>query len=325
MNKYFKIIPLLLACWLCLPLHAQSFQWSRTAGSSTASSLAQSHPNKILRDSKDNIYYCLSFAHSTRVTIEGREVFKPRCNVEECCAVVCYDCEGNMKWYRTIFSQSNSTHGSSVDFNEVTMVEDTLVMNFNGIFETLYLCDSTHVLDTIPLGTVFTGRLNALWMSTDSGRPIRIVHTGPFVEISYSGDKLHLLLGYYREDSASFIDDDSAYVKVCTPQGEEIRHFSLDFYVYPYFNKTLHNIEFAVSHDKYYVLYNNDWSSDSLWFGGQLYVDNTPGGNTNSVLACFDSTGQCLWSRLLNAITLHNYYYCCPLNMKSRFEPIVLQ
>ena len=298
MNKYFKIIPLLLACWLCLPLHAQSFQWSRTAGSRTAFSVSKSYPTKIFRDSKDNIYYCLSFANSSRVTIEGREVFKTRCNAQECCAVVCYDCEGNMKWYRTIFSHSYSTNGSSVFFNEVTMVDDTLVMNFNGIFETLYLCDSTHVLDTIPLGTASTGRLNALWMSTDSGMPIRTVHVGPVADLAYSGNKLHLLLGHKPENTASFIDDDSAYVQVCTPQGEEIRHLSLDFYVYPYFNKTLANIEFAVSRDKYYVLYNNDSYSDSLWFGDQLYVDNTPGGNTNTVFACFDSTGHCLWSRL---------------------------
>lgn len=304
-------ILLLLACWLCLsglPLHAQSFQWSRSAGSSTASSVSQSYPTKIFRDSKDNIYYCLSFANSSRVTIEGRSVYRPRCNAHECCAVVCYDCEGNMKWYRTIFSNCQSTSGSPVYFNEVNMVEDTLVMNFNGIFETLYLCDSTHVLDTIPLGTASTGRLNALWMSTDSGRPIRTVHVGPAVEMSYSGDKLHFLLVHYSEDTASFIDDDSAYVQVCTPQGEAIRHFPLDFYVYPYFSKTLVNIEFAVSRDKYYVLYNNDWVSDSLWFGDQLHVDNMSGGATNTVLACFDSTGQCLWSRLLNAFTKNLYY-----------------
>ena len=249
-------ILLLLACWLCLsglPLHAQSFQWSRTAGSSTASSLAQSYPTKIFRDSKDNIYYCLSFANSTRVTIEGREVYRPRCNAQECCAVVCYDCEGNMKWYRTIFSQSNSTHGSSVFFNKVTMVEDTLVMRLIGIYETLYLCDSTHVLDTIYSANA-SDTFHALWMNTDNGRPIRTAHVGPTVDISYSGDKLHLLLEQHPDDTASFLDDDSAYVQVCTPQGEAIRHFSLDFHAYPYFYKTRENIEFAVSHDKYYVL-----------------------------------------------------------------------
>ena len=151
MNKYFKIIPLLLACWLCLPLHAQSFQWSRSAGSSTTWTISRwSEPCKIFRDSKDNIYYCLSFAGTNRVTIEGREVYKPRCSASECCAVVCYDCEGNMKWYRTIFCK-DSVGSSAVYFRQVAMVEDTLVMSFNGAFCTLYLCDSTHVLDTMPV------------------------------------------------------------------------------------------------------------------------------------------------------------------------------
>ena len=300
MNKYFKIIPLLLACWLCLPLHAQSFQWSRTAGSSTASSVSQSYPTKIFRDSKDNIYYCLSFAHSSHVTIEGREVFRPRCNVEECCAVVCYDCEGNMKWYRTIFCHSyNTTHGS-VSFRTVEMIEDTLVMSFDGIFQTLYLCDSTHVLDTMPVDE----KTYALWMRTDNGRAIRTAYLGEPMSMVYSDNKLHLVGLTCMNDTLPVVPG-TCYVYLSTPQGERFRHFALDFR----YNKfpSLY-FESAVYHNKYYFLYNNDWESDSLWFGDQLHVDNMSGGATNTVLACFDSTGQCLWSRLLNAFTKNLYY-----------------
>lgn len=297
-------ILLLLACWLCLsglPLRAQSFQWSRTAGSSsTWTSSVHSDPNKIFRDSKDNIYYCLSFAGTNRVTIEGREVYKPSgIHANECCAVVCYDCEGNMKWYRTIFSK-DSVGNSANFFNQVTMVEDTLVISFSGCFTTLYICDNTHVLDTVT-----TDKFRALWMSTDNGRAIRTAPAGPLVGMSYSGNKLHLLLGHHLDDTTSFIDDDSAYVRVCSPQGEEIRHFSLDFYTYPYFDKTTQNIEADVYHDRYYVLYHNVFVSDSLWFGSQLYVDSSI--YEKAVLACFDSTGQCLWSRLLNAFCVNQY------------------
>ncbi|MCQ2296861.1 MAG: T9SS type A sorting domain-containing protein [Bacteroidales bacterium] len=302
MKRSFTLI-MLLACWLCLsglPLRAQSFQWSRSAGSSTASSLALSYPTKIFRDSKDNIYYCLSFANSYSVKIEGRSVYRPRCNVEECCAVVCYDCEGNMKWYRTIFCHSYNTTGSSVSFRAVEMIEDTLVMSFNGIFQTLYLCDSTHVLDTMPVDE----KTYALWMRTDNGRAIRTAYLGEPMSMVYSDNKLHLVGLTCMNDTLPVVPG-TCYVYLSTPQGERFRHFALDFR-YNKFPSVY--FESAVYHNKYYFLYNNDWESDSLWFGDQLHVDNSSGGNTNSVLACFDSTGQCLWSRLLNANTLHNYY-----------------
>ena len=302
MKRSFTLI-MLLACWLCLsglPLHAQSFQWSRTAGSSTASSLAQSYPTKIFRDNKDNIYYCLSFANSSRVTIEGREVFRPRCNVEECCAVVCYDCEGNMKWYRTIFCHSYNTTGSSVSFRAVEMIEDTLVMSFNGIFQTLYLCDSTHVLDTMPVDE----KTYALWMRTDNGRAIRTAYLGEPMSMVYSDNKLHLVGLPCMDDTLPNQNPDSCYVYLSTPQGERFRHFALDFYT----KRPSVYFESAVYHNKYYLLYNNEFLADSLWFGDQLHVDNTSGGSTNTVFACFDSTGQCLWSRLLNAFTENLYY-----------------
>ena len=297
MKRSFTLI-MLLACWLCLPLHAQSFQWSRTAGSSTASSLAKSYPTKIFRDSKDNIYYCLSFANSSHVTIEGREVFRPRCNAEECCAVVCYDCEGNMKWYRTIFC-NDSTPPGAVYFRTVEMIEDTLVMSFNGAFCTLYLCDSTHVLDTMPVDET----TYALWMRTDNGRAIRTAYLGEPMSMVYSDNKLHLVGLPCMDDTLPNQNPDSCYVYLSTPQGERFRHFALDFYT----KRPSVYFESAVYHNKYYLLYNNEFLADSLWFGDQLHVDNSSGGATNTVFACFDSTGQCLWSRLLNAFTKNLY------------------
>ena len=295
MKRSFTLI-MLLACWLCLsglPLHAQSFQWSRTAGSSTASSVSRSRPCKILRDSKDNIYYCFSFANSSHVKIEGRAVFRPSgINARECCAIVCYDCEGNMKWYRTIYCDCLSTTGSLMELNSVAMINDTLVMNFLGVYDKLYLCDSTHMLDTT-VRTVRRDYDNTIWMSTDDGRIIRAANLGWSFDMVDSDDKLYLIHSNYE-------------AQVYTSQGEAIRSFQLDF------SSNLRDsgikVQYAVHHNKYYVLYCNNWAADSLWFGGQLYVDNTSGGGTNSVLACFDSTGQCLWSRLLNAFTQNQYY-----------------
>lgn len=55
----------------------------------------------------------------------------------------------------------------------------------------------------------------------------------------------------------------------------------------------------VVYHDKYYLVYPTQFS-DSLWFGNQLYTFNTP--NINTIFACFDSNGHCLWSKPLNSV-----------------------
>ena len=300
MNKYTKIICIaLLACLLGgLPLRAQSFQWTRKAGVSLAHQATHSYPSKILCDSKDNIYYCFFFSNSNHVTIEGREVFKPSgINPWECCAVVCYDCEGNMKWYRTIYGNIHNASSTQIVFNSAVMINDTLVINLRGLYDELYFCDSSHVLDTVHAVRPYPYDINTLWISTEDGRITRTASLGWSFNLVYSGNKLYCLK--YRIKPDTFGETDSAFV--FTSQGEKIRSFTLDF-TSDYSSPT--NIPlYTVFNDKYYILYTADLNADSVWFGSQLYVDTMRDGRANTILACFDSTGQCLWSREIGSIS----------------------
>ena len=293
MNKYFKLIVAVFAlCILGVRLHAQSFQWVYAAGpTSENTSISETMPSKIFTDSKENVYFCFDFEGTSNLTIAGERVFVPEGVGAKCACVACYDCQGSLKWYRTLFGKDRFNRPYVANLNTAAMVEDTLVLFFYGGFDSLYVCDSVRVLDRVACNPN-----EALWLSTDSGMPIRTAHTSCVFQVHYYNNRLHVLGGCSAYDSIPGMMDDSIYVQIFTPQGEKIRHLSLDYSSsFPEFHH-----QFVVYHDKYYLLYPMDFV-DSCRFGNQLYTGRDTL-QSNTVFACFDSSGRCLWSRLLNSL-----------------------
>lgn len=291
MDKYLKLIVAVFAlCIFGVRLHAQSFQWVHQAGPTSEDSyLSITSPSRIFTDSKENVYFCFDFEGVNDLTIAGERVFISEGLGHRCGGVACYDCQGGLKWYRTFFGKKKWGNYYNTFLNTAAMVNDTLIFWFYGIFDSVYVCDSSQVLDKVACNPNY-----ALWLSTDSGRAIRTAHTGALLQMQYYNNRLHVLGGCSAYDTIPGMMDDSVYIQIFTPQGEKIRHLSLDYSSYP---EAGH--QFAVYHDKYYVLYPMGLT-DSCRFGEQQYTGyDTLAGNT--VFACFDSTGRCLWSRLLNS------------------------
>lgn len=295
MNKYIKIIPRLLTLLLGLAglaLHAQSFQWVNSAGPIVdKTSIVQTKSSKVFVDSKENVYFCFDFQSDRGLRIAGERVFVPNGLSGQCTGVACYDCQGELKWYRTFFGKDKYSRPRASYINTAAMIDDTLVLCFYGSCDSVYVSDSARVLDTVACTPAY-----ALWLSTDSGRVIRTAHTGTPLQLHYYNNRLHVVGPCSAYDSIPGMMDDSCYVQIFTPQGEKIRHLSLDYSTSFPHEPTLQT---AVYHDKYYFLYPMS-HMDSCQFGSQHYVGrDTLLGNT--VFACFDSTGRCLWSRLLNS------------------------
>ena len=294
MNKYFKLIVAVFAlCVLGVRLHAQSFQWVYAAGPTIEhTDISETLPSKIFTDSKENVYFCFDFEGIEDLTIAGERVFIPEGMMGMCAGVACYDCQGSLKWYRTFFGKFSRNHHANgmVGLNNAAMVDDTLILCFYGYFDSLYVCDSERVLDTVVCNVNY-----ALWLNTDDGRPIRVAHTGTPLQMHYYNNRLYLLGQCGAYDTIPGMMDDSTYVQIFTPQGEKIRHLALDYYSsYPSYYH-----QFVVYHDKYYLLFPTSNLMDSCRFGNQLYTgrDILRG---NTVFACFDSLGRCLWSRLMD-------------------------
>lgn len=294
MNKYFKLIVAVFAlCLWGVRLHAQSFQWVYAAGPTIDNSrINHTRPGKVFTDSKENVYFCFDFIGTEDLTIAGERVFVPEEVGRQCTGVACYDCQGQLKGYRMFYGKNRWGQPSDSPLNTAAMVDDTLVLCFYGYFDSLYVCDSERVLDTVACNVNY-----ALWLNTDDGRPIRVAHTGTPRHMHYYNNRLYLLGQCGAYDTIPGMMDDSTYVQIFTPQGEKIRHLALDYYSsYP---SIYHH--FAVYHDKYYTVFPTSNLMDSCRFGNQQYT----GRDTlyaNSVFACFDSLGRCLWSRLLNSI-----------------------
>lgn len=292
MNKYFKLIVAVFAlCLWGVRLHAQSFQWVYATGPTMEwTGISRTEPSKIFTDSKENVYFCFAYEGIYNLTFAGERVFVPDGQDGTCAGVACYDCQGSLKWYRTFFGKLPWNHSTGmVGLNNAAMVDDTLVLFLNGYFDSLYVCDSERVLDTVVCNQNY-----ALWLNTDDGRPIRTAHIGFTLQPHYYNNRLHVLGGCGAYDTIPGMMDDSTYIQIFTPQGEKIRHLALDYSSsYPEGDD-----RFVVYHDKYYLLYPM-CATDSCRFGNQLYTghDNL---FANTVFACFDSLGRCLWSRLLN-------------------------
>ena len=283
----------------CMRLRAQSFQWAHTAGPTCEyNNISHTAPGEVFTDSKDNVYFCFDFEGTTELTIAGERVFMPvGMEGTKCAGVACYDCQGTLQWYRLFYGKSKWSRPDLSRFNTAAMVDDTLVLWFFGYFDTLLVCDSARVLDTVVCNPT-----EALWLNTGNGRPIRTAHTGIPRHVHYYNNRLHVL-GYCSVDEViPGMMDDSCYVQLFTPQGEKVRHLSLDFTTsYP----EVTQMQFAVYHDKYYFV-NSMSTVDSCQFGSRRYV----GRDTlylNTVFACFDDSGRCLWSRLLNSDLLRFY------------------
>lgn len=87
------------------------------------------------------------------------------------------------------------------------MIEDTLVLNFWGLFDTLYVCDSTHVL-----GTVACNMYHSLWLNTSDGRAMHTAHLGYTQGLQYYNNKLYSYCMLGQDDTIAGMDGVHRYV-----------------------------------------------------------------------------------------------------------------
>jgi hypothetical protein len=267
-----------------LSLQAQTFQWAHSAGSDV-STYASSHEHviNICTDSGGNIYYGIEIGGHSNIWINDTLSFMPDegTNLGLGVAIVCCNCAGELLWYRTFYCDTYRDW-SDVWLSSFNLVNDTtLLFTISAdVNDDLLMCDDSGHVDTIQDEAYY----KIMWLNTKTRHLEKCRNHSRYInDAQIVNDRLYMLSGI-----------DSNFIYVYDTAGERLSRTPLDMGAeYQSTGRTsiAGTIQFQVYHGKYYFLLSGAGYC-SLYLG-----TDTIAASDAVHLACYDSTGRCLWHK----------------------------
>ncbi len=280
---------LILTCWTVasISLYAQSFQWADLGGANRSAYSTYAYYDHIINictDSEGNAYIGIEVDGYSDVMFGDTEVDIPSTEMGIGGAVLCYNCHGELEWYKFYFTKTPSyaSWNPAVALKSLQLADDSILlvsMRYKSQ-DLLMSIDERGEIDTIQDGT---GRL-LLWINSKNQEIIeKRGDAGMFVETA--GDRI-----YCRDDRD---------IEIFDMAGNRESQVSLDFQLMQAESYTPTIADCIVHEDRYYVL---SYSEYPHIFGADT-LDISQG----SYISCFDKSGVNLWYRQWDSRVLGHY------------------
>ncbi len=258
---------------VAMAIQGQTYQWTSSAGARMSVYSTSAYDDRVVNicsDRAGNTYVGVLMDGYKDVMFGDESIDVPQAR-GVCSGILCYDCQGELLWYKYFFATTHS--GVPVaSLKTLNLLQDTILLvgMFRYTYDNLMVVNERGEIDTIHTD----GKNSLLWINSKTQTISNIQQMGGNVRVE---DNMIYNLNANEDILVSVYDQQGNALYTTTLDVSQVREGGLRL-----------SMEWHPYKDKYYVFMTSTYPPI---IGGDTLQ------GSRSYLACFDSSGANLWYR----------------------------